>query len=195
MITEKNLQLYRTAHEGEDTFAGNSLLGYVPHIARLCDLLKPKSIIDWGCGKASVWKFLRKDLPTLTDLRLYDPAVPQYSRYPDKKYDLLVCTDVLEHIPEDDIPATLLEMLGHCRGAFFGVPTYRAINLLPDGSNPHVTVREPVWWQVKFSEASNARMVPVIAVIKLKRLLQNPDLTGYLDNGGEVHFSWVPKNA
>jgi hypothetical protein len=156
-------------------------------------VIQPKSIIDWGCGKARTWEIFRKYLPTLTELLLYDPAKPEYSHYPDKKYDLLICTDVLEHIPAGDIPTTLREMLGFCHAAYFGVPTYLARNLLPDGSNPHITIKDPVWWQKRFAAASEVQMVPVIATIRQRILLQNDDLTGYFANSSEVRFSWVPR--
>ena len=36
-------------------------------------------------------------------IHLYDPGVEEYSIYPKNKHDGVICTDVLEHIPEDDI--------------------------------------------------------------------------------------------
>ena len=39
----------------------------------------------------------------MKDVYLYDPAVAKFSIYPNKKYDGVICTDVIEHIPEDDI--------------------------------------------------------------------------------------------
>lgn len=104
------------------------------------------SILDYGCGagtlgtalKAQAWPF---------DFREYDPAVPGKDAMP-RPADLVVCTDVLEHIERDRLDT----VLGHIRalsmqGTFLVISTVPAHKSLPDGRNAHLIVESPDWWR------------------------------------------------
>jgi 2-polyprenyl-3-methyl-5-hydroxy-6-metoxy-1,4-benzoquinol methylase len=61
-----------------------------------------KTILDYGCGKGLFQKALEEakkagevDIDSVTG---YDPGVDKYSKKPTGKFDMVVCTDVLEHI-------------------------------------------------------------------------------------------------
>lgn len=71
------------------------------------------------------------------------------------EFDAVICTDVLEHIPTEHIPAVLAN-LRSCTRKF----AYLAIALFPDGFGPkligeplHLTVQPPNWWYAKISVA------------------------------------------
>lgn len=71
------------------------------------------------------------------------------------EFDAVLCTDVLEHIHPDKVPA-VLENLRKCTRKF----AYVAIALFPDGFGPkligeplHLTVEPPNWWFAKLGVA------------------------------------------
>jgi len=62
--------------------------------------------------------------------------------------DAVVCTDVLEHIPTEQVPAVLRNL-----GAAAAKAVFLGIALFPDGFGPlvlgtplHLTVKPPEWW-------------------------------------------------
>ena len=98
---------------GKKTFLGYSLTPWIEKISEIIKELECNSLLDFGCGKAFLYNNSFKfkgsnylnlqDYFKIKDLILYDPAVEIYSRYPDKNCDGVICTDVIEHIPEEDI--------------------------------------------------------------------------------------------
>jgi hypothetical protein len=107
------------------------------------------TVLDYGCGKRT----LRGALPLLNerDFRLYeyDPAIPGLDAAPSPA-DLVVCTDVLEHIEADCLNA-VLDDLRRCtrKVAFLEIATRPAVKTLADGRNAHLIVEPPEWWLPK----------------------------------------------
>lgn len=96
-------------------------------------------MLDYGCGKGT----LCSQIP---GARGYDPAVPEFTDPPEAA-DLLVCTDVLEHIEPD----CLDDVLEHTRTltkklSVFIVACRPANKTLPDGRNTHLIVEDQEWW-------------------------------------------------
>lgn len=107
-------------------------------------LLRPASIIDFGCGQSLLLDQLGLDYPV--ERRRYDPAIPAHSERPSGVYDLLINVDVLEHIPEADLDPIIEEMRSLCRNAILIVDTIAARQVLPNGDNAHATIRPKTWW-------------------------------------------------
>jgi hypothetical protein len=79
----------------------------------------------------------------------YDPGIPGKDHLP-KPADLVVCTDVLEHIEPELLDGVLRHLyLLAGRGAYLVIATRLARELLPDGRNAHLIVQEPPWWLAK----------------------------------------------
>jgi FkbM family methyltransferase len=101
--------------------------------------------LDYGCGKQTL-------AAALPDLRVigYDPAVPGLDA-PPQPADLVVCTDVLEHVEPELIDNVLDDL---CRvakkAAFVTVATRPAVKTLADGRNAHLTVQPLAWWRASF---------------------------------------------
>lgn len=79
----------------------------------------------------------------------YDPAFPDLAK-PPMPADLVICTDVLEHVePEcledvlDDLRRLTLKAL------FVEVATIEAQKHMEDGTNAHKTVQPMTWWLPK----------------------------------------------
>lgn len=104
--------------------------------------LGTKSLLDYGCGQGK----LRLALPDF-DIAEYDPAIPAHASDP-LPADLLLSTDVLEHVEPECLDAVLAHMKSLAR-----VGAYLAIALrpdskktLPDGTNPHRIIESSGWW-------------------------------------------------
>jgi 2-polyprenyl-3-methyl-5-hydroxy-6-metoxy-1,4-benzoquinol methylase len=110
------------------------------------------SVLDYGCGMGTLAKALIELAPRLS-VREYDPAVDGKDGRP-AFADLVVCTDVLEHIEPDKIGNVLTHIGTLARKAMFFVVCLRPSNkLLSDGiTNAHLLVRSKAWWEAKVDE-------------------------------------------
>lgn len=103
-----------------------------------------QSALDYGCGKATLSKYARRvcEVPIAN----YDPAMPDYAAEP-QPADLLICTDVLEHIEPLALQDVLEHMRGLCDKAFyFQIACRPAQRILSDGRNAHLLVQPPYFW-------------------------------------------------
>ena len=114
----------------------------MPAISALIDYLQPKSILDYGCGKGGLVKALAEKYPKIK-VYGYDPAVEQFSIMPVDKVDLVVNTDVLEHIPEDELPETVQRIASISQNVFFHLHHGSASQILENGENAHCTIWTP----------------------------------------------------
>lgn len=161
--------LYRTMHEKgesflgippEATFSGKSLAPQSAHIKRLIEQTGARTILDYGSGKGRQYEpQLVRDgsggqWPSVMDywdveeVVCYDPCYAPFSKLPDGKFDGVVCTDVLEHCPEEDMPWIIEEIFGFAtRFVFTNVACYPARKRLPNGENAHCTIKPVEWWK------------------------------------------------
>lgn len=74
--------------------------------------------------------------------------------YPENSFDLVVCFDVMEHIPEEDALAALKEMR-RVGSLAFVYSIALTLEKSPVGEKviTHITVKDPNWWVEKFMEA------------------------------------------
>lgn len=144
------IEQYRIMHADPEAahFPGRSCLPYAWEINRMVREFRCRTLLDYGCGRGLQYSEERVQdwwgvMPTL-----YDPAVPEFAAKPSGPFDGVLCTDVLEHIFEDDLRATLTEIYGLARYAvFFSICCRAARRSLPNGMNCHVTIRREAWWR------------------------------------------------
>lgn len=131
-------------------------------VIAVAEAYEASSILDYGCGQGSLGKRLRND-PRF-DVREYDPAIQGKDSSPGFA-DLVVCTDVLEHVEPDCLDAVLkhLRLLSR-KALFIVVAICDTANVLTDGRNAHLIVRPANWWK-KRMEASGftLRRAPSVA--------------------------------
>ena len=125
------------------------------------------TLLDYGCGQGEPYdKYRVHDWWGVPRPALYDPAVARYAARPEGSFDGVICTDVLEHVPEAEIDGVLAEAFGHARKfAFFSICCRPAGRCLPNGMNCHVTLREPDWWNRRLHHFKTARGVPAALAI------------------------------
>jgi 2-polyprenyl-3-methyl-5-hydroxy-6-metoxy-1,4-benzoquinol methylase len=138
-ITDNYKELNYQLHQTHPKYG----VGGKRHYLSVCKLMKKyecETVLDYGCGKATLSKMLK--------CTNYDPCIPKYSSLP-QKHDLVVCTDVLEHIELH----LLDNVLNHIKSLIIKVG-YLVIatrpdstKLLPDGSNPHQIIEDAEWWK------------------------------------------------
>jgi len=154
----------------ENTFAGQSLY---PHIGRIGAELKAsgsKTLLDYGAGKGLAYKQKPLKLPNgeqaeslqahwgLDSITCYDPGYEPFSKLPQGKFDAVICTDVLEHIPEEDLDWVLGEVFDYAkRFVFLTVACYPAKKHLPNGENTHITLQKPDWWRPRIVASAAGR--------------------------------------
>jgi hypothetical protein len=76
----------------------------------------------------------------------YDPAIPEFSAFPSGRFDVVLNTDVLEHIPEPHLPEVLAQIASLADHAIIIPHLNLARTVLPDGSNAHCTLKTPDEW-------------------------------------------------
>jgi len=109
-------------------------------VIKLADSMKTRSVLDYGCGKG----YLAKALPF--PIWEYDPAIPEKAESP-RPADLVVCTDVLEHIEPDKLVFVLDDLRRVVQQVgFFVIHTGPSSKQLADGRNSHLIQRDERWW-------------------------------------------------
>jgi cyclopropane fatty-acyl-phospholipid synthase-like methyltransferase len=120
------------------------------HLDKFIQQINPKSIIDFGCGKGRLVERLREDYPNIT-VDGYDPGNPTYDRSLDNtQVDLLMSSDVLEHVEPEFIDQTLTYLSNKSRYIYHLIALTPAKLILPDGRNAHLILESKEWWQEKF---------------------------------------------
>ena len=169
----ENLEYYKKMHvEGyklsngkiripEEAYNGKSTLIFAKLIKEIIIKNKINTMLDYGCGKGFFYKnpFDQNSLKITSlknywniDIDLYAPCFEENSYLDENKsYDLVICVDVLEHMPTDDINWVLEKLLKKAKKyLFINVACHPAIALLPNEKNAHINVKQPKWWHEKF---------------------------------------------
>ncbi len=164
------IKKYKVFHEngiknqpGFSTFLGYSLTKWILKIQEIIKTNNCNSLLDFGCGKAFLYKNKFKigdkeftnlsDFWNLKNIYLYDPGLEEYSDYPKGKYDGIICTDVVEHIPEDDVLNFIDELFKLSNKFIFVViATMPASKYFDDGKNIHLALKDQEEWKKIFLE-------------------------------------------
>jgi 2-polyprenyl-3-methyl-5-hydroxy-6-metoxy-1,4-benzoquinol methylase len=111
------------------------------------------SILDYGCGQGSLAATLRAQPWNGIRISEYDPAIRGKDMMPEFA-DLVVCTDVLEHIEPDRLGNVLAHLKLLARKAVFAVISLKTSNkTLKDGRNAHLIVQPGAWWKDRLRKA------------------------------------------
>lgn len=161
--------LYRQLHLKGEVFLGTKPehtfpgLSIKPQLSRIKALIKrtgADTVLDYGCGKGQQYepREIKGDdgevAPSVLDywdigeVVCYDPCYEPYSKLPQGRFDGVICTDVLEHCPEPDVPWIIDEIFSYAtRFVYANVACYPARKRLPNGENAHCTIQPVDWWE------------------------------------------------
>lgn len=122
---------------------------------------KAKTVLDFGCGKDT----LRTALEGRLEVTSYDPAIPGKDVLPDQTFDLVVCTDVMEHVEPQFVDKTLQSIMTRMRyGGLFTISMQKTGKkaLLADGTPKHRTLLDAKTWYRKFHHYGRVEhLVPI----------------------------------
>ena len=131
---EQNKELHRAGNYGV------SGAKWALSVDDLAGKMSTRDILDYGCGQRHLEKSLGYPI------RNYDPCVTGLDSPPDPA-DLVVCSDVLEHIEPECLDAVLDDLQRVTRQiGFFVIANRPAKKFLPDGRNAHLIQEGPEWW-------------------------------------------------
>lgn len=139
LISPSYRKLNRKLHEKDQTY-GSYSGKHAKQVLQFADLMLTRDILDYGCGKRGLEKALG------FAIKNYDPAIPGCDKTPEPS-DIVVCTDVLEHIEMASLGAVLDDLKRVTkRVVILEISTVAANKALPDGRNTHQIIQPPNWW-------------------------------------------------
>lgn len=148
LITNEYCELNKQLHNDNKTY-GTSGWKWATHIINLTKEYKTQDVLDYGCGKSTLQEKLSFNITQ------YDPAILEFSQKP-IQHDIIVCTDVLEHIEPECLDGVLNDLRNLTKKVvFLTVATRPACKTLADGRNAHLTIENKDWWLKKLENRFN----------------------------------------
>ena len=118
-----------------------------------------QTILDYGCGEGTLKNWIEDKGITDKDWTLYDPGMLRYQKIPTGKFDLVITTDVLEHVEEialDSVLKHLRELTG--KFLYNEIACYLANAIFEDGpykGQPlHINLKAPDAWRLRLAHPS-----------------------------------------
>jgi Methyltransferase domain len=142
----KFLSAYQELHV-QKKFKGYAILPYVKDVTRMIEDYNAKTLLDYGCGLGRQYR--KKRIHEIWNIMpvLYDPANPNFAEKPKQTFDGVICTDVLEHIPEEELATSLEEIFTYADAfVFFSVSLTPSKKTHPKVGNLHVTLKSKTEW-------------------------------------------------
>lgn len=149
LITPAYLETQRVLHASPQGYGGKGKK-WAATVRALAMANGCGSMLDYGCGQGSLAVALEGSGLACRD---YDPAIPGKDGRPSFA-DLVVCTDVLEHVERDSLSAVLAHIRALARKAVLLVVALDPSNkTLTDGRNAHLILESADWWAAQVSHA------------------------------------------
>ena len=131
-----------------------------------------QSLLDHGTGQGGLINTLSQEKNLKINAQGYDPGVPNFSKIPTSKYDVVTSIDVLEHIGKPFIHSTLKEISSlTAKFFFFCIDLLPASKTTSDGRNAHFLIAPSEWWITQIK--NEFRIVTFVEVGEM------PDGTNY----------------
>jgi ubiquinone/menaquinone biosynthesis C-methylase UbiE len=155
-------------------------LGYVRCLYRTHFFDGYRNLLDVGCGTGAAIAYHRKiGLLEAWGMDFAEPATDIWKKfgvnnwcmvasaedipYRDESFDMVSCTDMMEHIPESNVKRVLEEIYRVGSNDFlFSVALLPAKHKMPqDDSEPHICLKPPEWWLEQMIETGyRFRLMP-----------------------------------
>jgi len=147
VISAEYAEMNRQLHAAEPNYGASAGARHAQEVVEIAQQHRCKIILDYGCGKGTL-KPAVKALDSRLRVDEFDPAVRGRHVLPERKPDMIVALDVMEHIEADMLDNVLATMQSLApRIVWMVIALHPATRTLPDGRNAHLIVEEPYWWQ------------------------------------------------
>ncbi len=149
----------------EKTYPGYELPRFAQPIKKVLRGAGARSVLDYGSGKGQQYQLeVKTQLEKYPNIQSYwdvdeivcfDPAVPGIDKRPNKKFDAVVTTSVMEHVPTGDIAWVVDDLFSYAKKFVFACINCEPTQIiLPNGENANCTVQSPEWWDNMFGKAA-----------------------------------------
>lgn len=143
VTSDATIKLNKALHEDKEF--GTSGYRWTDAVRWICNKNQINHVLDYGAGKQTLAGHLIQS-GFDGDIFSYDPAVAELSGAP-LPADLVVCTDVLEHVEFDQVGPVLDHLSDLTKKfIFIHVPKGPAEKNLADGRNAHLIQKPLEWW-------------------------------------------------
>lgn len=158
MITEEYkkalLDIHSSAHWGTTggVYAGDTIVEFIKAYPDI------KTILDYGCGEGALKKWVEDSGITDKDWTQHDPCVAEFSKRPEGRFDLVITTDVLEHVEEEHID-DVIDDLNNLTGKYLfnEIACYFARSYFRGGpykgKDLHISVKAPDHWMLRLDRS------------------------------------------
>lgn len=168
-ISQDYVELNRKLHHANYNYGGHGDR-YAEIVRKLAKKQNLHSILDYGCGKGALAEAL--DFPIWE----YDPCV-EGKEAPPRPADLVVCTDVLEHIEPYHLEGVLEDLKRVVKlTGFFTIHTGPSTKTLADGRNTHLIQEGMAWWKETLSKyfdisyCAEVKGTPMLYIVAMRKL-------------------------
>lgn len=167
---------YGKLHAKGKHFPGYSICDYLKPLTAVIGEHQPERLLDYGSGRGL--QYLKRRVHERWGGLLpycYDIGVRGLDEKPEGLFDGVICTDVLEHIEQRDLPGVLDELIAFAKPAgflFLVISCRPSRKRLPDRRDVHVTIKPPSWW--KDLIAARVSDFPIRAIVHF-------DVAGHFD--------------
>jgi SAM-dependent methyltransferase len=143
MLISDHYRAQNIAFHAQSLAFGGKAQKRMKNVLPLVERFQPGTILDYGCGKGGLVRALQEKGLSVQG---YDPCVSEFD-IPPSPADLVVCYEGPEHFEEefiDDTFAYISSLTKHV--AWIAMAMRESAEILPDGTNAHVTVKYSQWW-------------------------------------------------
>lgn len=130
------------------------------------------TVLDFGAGRGSLGAYVTDRVSV--EWTNYDPGIPEYDSVPTGQFDLVVSSDVLEHIEPEHIDETLHQIAKWAKKAqFHHIACDASDGRLPDGRDMHLITEKLDWWLPKFDVDGWSVMYAAQCAVRKRGKLRN----------------------
>lgn len=130
----------------------------------LIKVINPQSVLDAGCAKGYLVQILRQSGVDAYGIDVSEYAISQAPEnvkeyvqqgliqelpYPNNSFDVVICCDVMEHIPGSEVGKVFSEFSRVCKKYIVLLVLTEHISWDIDKS--HITIKPKCWWEGKLS--------------------------------------------
>lgn len=183
-----NIDAYRQMHSSQPGYGAG--LRHYEYIALIIKSYCFKSALDYGCGKGRMADCLNTS--GLVVCSKYDPAIESICTKPEGRFDFVINTDVLEHVPKDLLDEVIGDFKVYSDTAVVIPHLGKAAAVLPNGENAHCTILTPDEWSdilkrhYKFVQLHQHDSPHHALFVCSDNDLSNPQLTGAIEMQSRV---------